>query len=108
MLGPLRRRLNLVGAGLAAGALDFVLLSKVWSAAPPPASALIVELEAPILPAVAGDGRLSTDIGVCVDQAAPNLSFPMFSFEIIIIFKTGVLITTLNIKIVPVSKKNKH
>ena len=42
-----------------------VTLGRVWSAAPPPASVLIVEFDAPILPPVAGEGRLSTDIDVC-------------------------------------------
>ena len=62
MLGCLRRRLNLVGAGLAAGALDFVLLSKVWSAAPSPASAVPVALAPLGPPPVAREGRFGGDM----------------------------------------------
>ncbi len=50
---------------MARPAPNTVTLGKVWSAAPPLASAVIVEFEAPILPPVAGEGRLSTDIDVC-------------------------------------------
>ena len=72
MVGSLRRRLNLVGAGLAAGALDFVLLSKVWSAAPPPASAvhaLPVALDPLVPPPVAREGRFGGDMDAARKRA---------------------------------------
>jgi hypothetical protein len=62
VLGCLRRRLNLVGAGLAAGALDFVLLSKVWSAARPPASAVSVAVDPLVSPPVARERRFGGDM----------------------------------------------